>query len=418
MRLSLHWVFIFLSYVFVSLTWFPSEQYDIGGAKTVIDESSYRWRKKQRPLNQHSHLVGQSSYPQLKNPQWTGDLMRGDDFVSVVLSGEKDKHPATVSYFLFADRITYFVNEGKYYELFRKLPMERLYLRALYHLQRTTNGWPALRMALRGNGFLPFIMDYQDVAGCNGNILKLQNNRRLGLFTLSMPSDPDCPVRLTMPNYFTLDALGSVDYFLNYKRYAPAWPNKLDKAVWRGTLNHGRHRWKLAKLNVRYPSLLDAGITGVQRDLITRTNLTEVGGLATKMRMTRYSHYKAILDVDGNSWSGRFGHLMCMDAVVIKVAPRDVDYFWSDLEPYQHYVPVNETMDNLLDQVRWVISQPNRSQEIIERANAWCREKLRMDVLVGDLLDIWDDYASMVVPPTPNDDIHYKLPKLKYWWFF
>jgi hypothetical protein len=32
-----------------------------------------------------------------------------------------------------------------------------------------------------------------------------------------------------------------------------------------------------------------------------------------------YMKYRAILDTDGNAWSGRFGPIMCYNSVVIKV---------------------------------------------------------------------------------------------------
>lgn len=42
-----------------------------------------------------------------------------------------------------------------------------------------------------------------------------------------------------------------------------------------------------------------------------------------------------------NSWSSRFGTLLCYNSVIIKVEPEHVDYFYLKyLEPWKHFVPV------------------------------------------------------------------------------
>jgi hypothetical protein len=37
------------------------------------------------------------------------------------------------------------------------------------------------------------------------------------------------------------------------------------------------------------------------------------------MEFDEQMNYKAIMDIDGNSWTGRFSKLLCTNSVVIKV---------------------------------------------------------------------------------------------------
>ena len=63
--------------------------------------------------------------------------------------------------------------------------------------------------------------------------------------------------------------------------------------------------------------------------------------------------YKAILDIDGNSYSARFSRLLCTNSVIIKITPRWAEYFFDELQPMAHYVPAN--LENLTKVVEYVV---------------------------------------------------------------
>ena len=68
-----------------------------------------------------------------------------------------------------------------------------------------------------------------------------------------------------------------------------------------------------------------------------------------------FQNYKAVLDVDGNSWSERFARLLCMNSVVVKVEPEFVDYFFTDVKPWVHYVPVKQDSSDLWEIAQYVM---------------------------------------------------------------
>lgn len=98
--------------------------------------------------------------------------------------------------------------------------------------------------------------------------------------------------------------------------------------------------------------------------------------LQAAMPMQDFWNYRAILDLDGNSWSERFPRVLCGNSVVIKVSPAQVDYFWPTLFPHVHYVPANLT--NLTAVAAHVVADDNQveMQQIVANAQSWCQNHL------------------------------------------
>jgi hypothetical protein len=88
-----------------------------------------------------------------------------------------------------------------------------------------------------------------------------------------------------------------------------------------------------------------------------------------------FQKFKAVIDIDSNGASTRFGPLLCMNSVVIKVNPRFGSYWNHELEPWVHYIPVESDLSDLKKQVDFAVSSKHQKQvrQIIRNANGWCR---------------------------------------------
>ena len=190
------------------------------------------------------------------------------------------------------------------------------------------------------------------------------------------------------------------------------WSSKISKIIWRGALSEAEWRdaltsvrWRANKAITNYnlmgSTLYDVGLTGIPRWLTTRVkfNVTEVGGFLPGLKpMTSFMNYKAILDMDGNSWSSRFGTLLCYNSLVVKIEPKYFEYFYPELKPWKHFVPVANDLSDLDTNVRWVLD-PNNEQavkDIIESANDWCSRRILPEELARDQLDIWESYVRQL----------------------
>jgi hypothetical protein len=279
----------------------------------------------------------------------------------------------------------------------------------IHHAPETTTDdrWHVLRETVSSGGF-PFVVWYGDYRSCNH--LNWNKKHSIPLFTTC--ARIDCQYAFPLPTYKTIrdSQASSKDWQAIFDSYATAypWESKIRKLVWRGSLSGPNEdmqsdRWRLGRLVTEQNAtgLFDVGLVSIpSRHDKLNLNLTLVGGLAKPMRpMTAFQKFVAVLDIDGNSWSSRFGALLCYNSVVVKVDPKYVDYFhFKDLRPWTHYVPVKHDLSDLVEQAAFVTDPANDEavREIIANANDWCQRRMVWTAIADDVLDIWDAYVRLL----------------------
>ncbi|GAA5825171.1 hypothetical protein JCM3770_006903 [Rhodotorula araucariae] len=101
------------------------------------------------------------------------------------------------------------------------------------------------------------------------------------------------------------------------------------------------------------PLFLDTGMVGpavqcIQEDGTCDKMYEVFQGYDKRISFDRASLYKYVLDVDGNSWSGRFRRLMLSNAAVVKatIFPE----FWTDWAiPWLHFIPMQVDYADMWD---------------------------------------------------------------------
>lgn len=89
-----------------------------------------------------------------------------------------------------------------------------------------------------------------------------------------------------------------------------------------------------------------------------------------------HTKYKYLIDVQGRGYSGRTKMLMFSGRPLF-IADRKWKEFWyQDLVPFKHYIPVKEDLSDLTAQLDWVEANPEEAQRIAENAQAFARERL------------------------------------------
>jgi hypothetical protein len=151
------------------------------------------------------------------------------------------------------------------------------------------------------------------------------------------------------------------------------WDNKTGQVYWRGGAEAERY-WFVIRAN-----------NGTNRHFM---NVRTVGNKcgtgprhprkAKPDRQEASMQFKAVFDIDGNSWSERFPRLMCYNSAVVLVTIDDdfEEYFMSDLIPGVHFIPAN--LENFTDVAKMVTDKRNDNMllEVVKNANAWCRNYL------------------------------------------
>lgn len=74
-------------------------------------------------------------------------------------------------------------------------------------------------------------------------------------------------------------------------------------------------------------------------------------GLSDMVSMELQSDFKIIIDIDGNSYSGRFPKALSIGVVFKIVVFHDVGTILT--EPWEHYVPIRFDLSDFLEKLRW-----------------------------------------------------------------
>jgi len=84
--------------------------------------------------------------------------------------------------------------------------------------------------------------------------------------------------------------------------------------------------------------------------------------------------------------------------VVIKIEPKYFDYFYADLKPWTHFIPVKNDLSDLDEKVRWTLDEKNEEavKSIIQSANQYCSKRLVRPELATDMLDIFESYVRQL----------------------
>jgi Glycosyl transferase family 90 len=293
----------------------------------------------------------------------------------------------------------------------RAKTMETLAIQVINYIQNTRNDtikYPYMKAILRHGGFA-YIANYADSKFCaerppfvDVNWKVLLNDTSVPIFSLAAPVN--CQRAFPTPTYETIEQ-SDLDWVQLIPYYRSEFPRSQQhrQAIWRGgPTGHNvpmrNTRIQLCLHAIARPDLLDIKIVKHRQ----QWDLSKVGNtsdfhedelIGEKIPMVDFQKYRAIIDVDGHSWSSRFGKLLCYNSVVLKVQPKDVDYFHPQLQPWVHYIPIQSNLSNLYDMVSYAISDDPSAIQIIRNANQWCLEHLNRPRLIHDMAHIWDRYA-------------------------
>jgi Glycosyl transferase family 90 len=159
------------------------------------------------------------------------------------------------------------------------------------------------------------------------------------------------------------------------------WENKTRTAFWRGALTglgsyHQREHLQLAMMGHSDLETMDVAFNGLDGFMTRKTRRQGLNLVRPSVPMNDFHIYCAIIDIDGNSWSERFPRLLCMNSVVIKIAPAQIDYFWPSLIPGHHFLPA--TLMNLTAVVKDAVADEHQDvvSKVTANARSWCRANM------------------------------------------
>ncbi|KAL7552426.1 hypothetical protein ACHAWF_015663 [Thalassiosira exigua] len=190
---------------------------------------------------------------------------------------------------------------------------------------------------------LPVMIMEGDFNGCDIRSKSSQYDwPRLHWSQLAPDRGDYCEGVIGMPSYetwryFQLSERGWENYFRKNEKKYP-WSKKIVKAVWRGATTYEASQYanselgetprgRLVDISAKRPDLLDAAFHKIlQKFGPHKKKLKQQFTVSKRIVLRDMMKYQAIIDVDGNNWSSRFGMLLCSNSVVIKIDPGESQF--------------------------------------------------------------------------------------------
>ena len=252
----------------------------------------------------------------------------------------------------------------------------------LSHLQHTIN-----RYVIRD---VDFILHLHDV---------INNDYSLNIptFKVSINTGSSTESNLfLLPDFYMIDKMWNktVNSILHANnKYS--WENKESKIFWRGasTGAGGLYsikriekfpRLKLVILSTLYPDLIDAKFSNFAQfeDSKDGVYLKKVlnqlpsGKIETKDE-SEHLRYKYLISLDGNTcaWK-RVPWILLSNSVLLKQETSNIQWFYPALKPYVHYIPLNESITDIFQQLDWMKRNDDKVKEISKNAQIFALNHL------------------------------------------
>ncbi|KAJ7757200.1 glycosyl transferase family 90-domain-containing protein [Mycena maculata] len=169
------------------------------------------------------------------------------------------------------------------------------------------------------------------------------------------------------------------------------WGSKVERLYWRGKSNGGHirganyrafPRFRLMDIARRpqHADLFDVRITSWHEShctdecdaapIVAAYNIT--GEVVPREEAYRF---KYLLDVDGNTFSGRYLGLLRSGGLVFK-STAFTEFFTPWLVPYEHYIPVRPDLADLVEKVEWARANDGEARRIQESGRVFAEHVL------------------------------------------
>lgn len=223
----------------------------------------------------------------------------------------------------------------------------------------------------------------------------------------------DAPYVISMPDRFTIPTWFKVVEEVLANSSAIPWKKKIKAVNWRGqTTDFCRHgigsysmeevaahysqkpRYQICALSLQCPDLINAGFNAVHDGAsnlhsFVRPMMKPGLGYADQIRYA----YLPVLDGYTSTYPGFLWRLLSSSVAMKQESPNS-QWFYDALQPYVHYIPISEHMEDLFEKIHWAQGHDNECRKIAENAQAFVLKNLMTEDLYLYQFLILQEYAK------------------------
>jgi hypothetical protein len=151
--------------------------------------------------------------------------------------------------------------------------------------------------------------------------------------------------------------------------------------IWRGNLTNGTAD------NFTGPHKMSMNPREYFKKLYQEGRFSKVQYEDTETSIADQIQYKMILDIDGwtSTWSATVWKLYS-GSVLLRCKSKWTQWFHSKLEPWVHYVPVEDDFSDLNDKIEWCLHNEDNCIQITENAHRFVIEHLNWERVKKDTI--------------------------------
>lgn len=181
------------------------------------------------------------------------------------------------------------------------------------------------------------------------------------------------------------------------------WDQKQTRAFWRGGSNDQEYtlknykkkpRFIISKLSNNFFEYIDAGLTmswGFQlKDVLEKENV--IKSFATTLQHLKYK-YLPIVDGNMCAYPGYQWRLLS-NSVCFKQDSDQIQWFYKGLKPYEHYIPINNDISDLIDKIRWAKNNDDICLQIANSATIFAKNNLMLENAYVYLYKVLQKYSK------------------------
>ncbi|XP_045165596.2 protein O-glucosyltransferase 1-like [Mercenaria mercenaria] len=178
------------------------------------------------------------------------------------------------------------------------------------------------------------------------------------------------------------------------------WEKKLNKGYFRGSRTSDE-RDPLVLLSRNEPDLVDAQYT---KNQAWKSKADTLGAdPAKEVRLEDHCDHKYLFNFRGVAASFRFKHLFLCDSVVFHVGEDWMEFFYSAMKPWVHYIPVRQDLTDVRELLQFAQENDAVVHKIALRGRQFIWDHLRMEDVSCYWLKLLKQYAKLLsFKPTRN----------------
>ncbi len=212
--------------------------------------------------------------------------------------------------------------------------------------------------------------------------------------------------KILIPDF---EALSGNTFFIKdlsneIKRYR--WQKKYSQAIWRGSTTGGCissenflnfPRAKAVHFSLENPELVNARFTNLVQCNEQEEVIKKFGNFFDEnMPVKKQIRYKYQLLIDGNTcaYSRAFWQFFS-NCAIFKQSSDHIQWYYGEMEPYVHYIPLEEDLSDLSIKIQWAKKNDRKVQKIIQNAQNLSQKTLTRKAIYQYLYQLLMQYAKL-----------------------